>query len=61
MPLYVILLYHSTKYRKKPLAFDTPKSEATQNINTPFPFQQTAALSYTTNYGLVVPIQRDSE
>ena len=61
MPLYVILLYHSTKYRKKPLAFDTPKSKAAQNINVRFPFQQTAALSYTTNYGLVVPIQRDGE
>lgn len=41
MPLYVTLLYHSTKYRKKPLAFDTPKSNAAQNINVPSPFQQT--------------------
>ena len=41
MPLYVTLLYHSTKYRKKPLAFDTPKSNAVQNLNLRFPFQQT--------------------
>lgn len=61
MPLYVTLLYHSTKYRKKPLAFDTQKSEAAQNINIRFPFQRTASLSYTTNYGLVVQIQRDAE